>query len=145
MRQNAGLLTQHVSSIIMSIAGVLTLYSIYVYATQTPAQPHPPLPTAPHHPSTQHLYNPSPHPYKIPPNQILSDTKKKDHIHVQPTNHNRILPHHEYLNTSLLTTTLHTLHQWTKPHYSYFSRLGHQKAVLTNVLLKIGIIMLETC
>jgi hypothetical protein len=29
--------------------------------------------------------------------------------------------------------------------YSYFSRFGHQKAVLTNVLLKMGIIMLETC
>jgi hypothetical protein len=44
-----------------------------------------------------------------------------------------------------LTTTLHILHQWTKPHYSYFFRFGHQKAVLTNVLLKMGIIMLETC
>jgi hypothetical protein len=44
-----------------------------------------------------------------------------------------------------LTTKLHTLHQWTKPHYSYFSRFGHQKAVLTNVLLKMGILMLETC
>jgi hypothetical protein len=26
-----------------------------------------------------------------------------------------------------------------------FARFGHQKAVLTNVLLKMGIIMLETC
>jgi hypothetical protein len=37
------------------------------------------------------------------------------------------------------------LNQWTKPHYSYFSRFGHLKAVLTNVLLKMDILMLETC
>jgi hypothetical protein len=109
---------------------------------------HPPLFPAPHLPSTQHLYNHSPHPDKVPQNQTLPITLKKTyHIHVRTNNKPR--PHSaiSLIPSTLhhLTTTLHILHQWTKTHYSYFSRFGHQKAVLANLLLKMGIIMLETC
>jgi hypothetical protein len=45
------------------------------------------------------------------------------------------------VNSTVQHTQLTALRYTTQTVY----RFGHQKAVLTNVLLKMGIIMLETC
>jgi hypothetical protein len=45
------------------------------------------------------------------------------------------------VTTTVQDTHLTTLRYTTKTAY----RFGHQKAVLTNVLLKMGIMMLKTC
>jgi hypothetical protein len=60
------------------------------------------------------------------------------------TNHDRIPPYHNTIHTSpsnhynIQTTSGLNL-------TTHISRFGHQKVVLTNVLLRMGIIMLETC
>jgi hypothetical protein len=121
-----------------------TLYSLYPYAT--PAQPHPPTPsscTQPH--PTLHPYTPSPHPYKVPYNKTLYFTQKTTHINYKQQTTTAF---HHITNTIHTSPSKHYNIQITpvdKNSLFIFSRFGHKKAVLTNVLLKMGIIMLETC
>jgi archaellum component FlaF (FlaF/FlaG flagellin family) len=115
MQQNAGLFSQHVSSIIMPIFSS-TLVSTALWCLN--------------------LEN---------VNSEVWSTKKSTHINYKQQNTTAF--HH-------ITNTIHTA---PSNHYNtqitpvdqtslfIFSKFGHQKAVLTNVLLKMGIIMRETC
>jgi hypothetical protein len=126
MRQNAGLFSQHVSRIIMPIFRSTLVSTAFWCPNRVVSLP----PTRVTF-SVQHTQ--------------LTALRYTTVQHTQLTALRYTTVQHTQLTALRYTTVQHT--QLTALRYTTQTAywFGHQKAVLTNVLLKMGIIMLETC